>query len=85
MKPSYKDGSIPVCDEQYPPPKTRGTTSQMICRKSVRRFLLDYAKRSRAHEFSRVADSVYDQLEAEVRERCRRIVHGQPSAGKTLR
>lgn len=58
---------------------------QLINRRRARRFLLDYAKRSRAHEFSRVADSVYDQLEAQVRELCLKIIHAQPSAGKTIR
>jgi hypothetical protein len=35
--------------------------------------------------FSRVAPEVYDQVEAAVREHCRRLVHAQPSAGKTIR
>lgn len=57
----------------------------MLNRKAVRRFLLDYARRNRAHEFTRVAPQVYDQIEAAVREQCRRIVQSQPSAGKTIR
>lgn len=57
----------------------------MINKQSVRRFLLDYAERNRAHKFSRVAESVYDQIDAAVREKCRQIVQTQPSAGRTIR
>ena len=57
----------------------------VINRAAVRRFLLDYAARNRAHRFERVAPTVYAQLEAAVREQCRRIVQSQPSAGKTIR
>ena len=57
----------------------------LINRRQVRSFLLDYAQRSRCHRFERVAEAVYDQIEAVVREKCRRMVNGQPSAGKTIR
>ena len=57
----------------------------LINRKSIRRFLLDYAARSRAHSYTRVAPEVYDRIEAGVREQCRRIVQSQPSAGKTIK
>ncbi len=57
----------------------------LINRQAVRRYLLDYAARSRAHVFTRVAPEVYEQIDAGVREQCRRIVRGQPSAGKTIR
>ena len=57
----------------------------LINRKAVRRFLLDYAARSRAHSYTRVAPEVYGKVEAAVREQCRRIVQSQPSAGKTIK
>ena len=57
----------------------------LINKQSVRRFLLDYAQRSRAHKFTRVADSVYDQMEAVLRDKCRQLVHAQPSAGRTIK
>jgi hypothetical protein len=57
----------------------------MINKKNVRRFLLDYAERERRHRFTRVAECVYDQIEAAVREQCRRLVHDQPSVGRTIR
>lgn len=61
--------------------KSRG----LVNRACVRRFLLEYAARSRAHRFTRVADSALDQVEAVVREQCRSVVRSQPSAGKTIR
>ena len=57
----------------------------LINRKAIRRYLLDYAARSRAHTYTRVAPEVYDRVEAGVREQCRKIVHAQPSAGKTIK
>ena len=51
----------------------------------MRRFLLDYAERSRPHKYTQVAECVYDQIEAAVREKCRKIVNIQPSAGKTIK
>jgi hypothetical protein len=67
--------------EQEPKKKTHG----LINRKAIRAFLLEYAQRSRAHRFVRVSPDVYAQIEATVRETCRRIVHAQPSAGKTIK
>ena len=57
----------------------------LINRKGVRRFLLDYAARHRAHRYQRVSPEVYAQLEATLREQCRRIVTSQPSVGKTIK
>ena len=57
----------------------------MLNKAGIRRFLLEYAKQYRAHQFTRVADGVFDQLESAVREKCRQIVQAQPSKGKTIR
>lgn len=57
----------------------------LVNRSQVRRFLLEYAQRSRRHRFSRVAPTVHDQLEAKVRDWCRQIIHAQPSAGRTIK
>lgn len=57
----------------------------MINRQAVRRFLLEYAQRNRTHKYTRVGDGVYDQIEVQLREQCRRIVDTQPSAGKTIK
>ncbi len=65
--------------------EARKKTHGLINRRAVRAFLLEYAERNRAHKFGRVAPAVYAQIEATVREQCRRIVHAQPSAGKTIR
>ena len=61
------------------------TEKGMIRRNTVRRFLLEYAQRNRAHKFTRVGDGVYDQLEAALREKCRALVNAQPSCGKTTK
>jgi hypothetical protein len=57
----------------------------LVNRRCVRRFLLEYASRSRSHRFTRVAESVLDQVEAAIREKCRGIIHNQPSAGRTIK
>ena len=57
----------------------------LINKQNVRRFIQDYAERSRSHRYTQVAECVYDQVEAAVREKCRRLVQAQPSAGKTIR
>lgn len=62
-----------------------GKSRGLVNRTCVRRFLLEYAAQSRAHRFTRVADSALDQIEAAVREQCRSVVRSQPSAGKTIR
>jgi hypothetical protein len=56
-----------------------------VNRQAVRRFILEYAQRNRAHRFTRVGDAVYDQLEAALREKCRALVNAQPSCGKTIK
>ena len=65
--------------------ETRKKNHGLINRKAVRAFLLEYAQRNRAHKFTRVAECAFDQVEAAVREQCRRIVQAQPSAGKTIK
>lgn len=57
----------------------------LVNRSAARNFLLEHAAHHRAHKFTRVADSVYDQLESALRDKCRAIVNGQPSIGKTIR
>lgn len=59
--------------------------SPLLNRQAVRRYLLDYAARSRSHVFTRVAPEAFERLDAGLREQCRRLVHTQPSAGKTIR
>lgn len=57
----------------------------LINKTKTRNFILEYAARTRAHKFTRVAPSVFDQLEASVRDKCRAIIQCQPSKGKTIR
>lgn len=57
----------------------------LINKSRVRRFILEHAEKSRAHKFTRVAPTVFVQLESVVREKCRQLVHSQPSKGKTIR
>lgn len=65
--------------------KTKTRPQRLVNRKAVRAFLLGYAQRHRAHRFSRVGDSVFDDIEAAVRQKCRAVVDSQPSVGKTIR
>lgn len=62
-----------------------GRSMGLVNRTRVRRFLLEYAQRNRAHRFTRVAEPAFDTIEAAVREKCRQIVNSQPSKGKTIR
>ena len=64
---------------------SRKKIATLVNKAAVRRFLLEHAQHTRAHKFKRVAPSVYVQLEACVRERCRTIVHAQPSVGMTIK
>ncbi|MBL7077102.1 MAG: hypothetical protein ISS31_06500 [Kiritimatiellae bacterium] len=57
----------------------------LINKQNVRRFILEYAGRSRSHKYTQVGASVYDQIELAIRERCRKIVNQQPSAGRTIK
>ena len=57
----------------------------LINKQNVRRFILEYADRSRSHRYTQVGESVYDQIELAMRDQCRRIVNQQPSAGRTIK
>jgi hypothetical protein len=57
----------------------------LINRRKTRIFILECARRTRAHKFTRVAPGIYDQLEAWLREKCRALVHSQPAKGRTIR
>lgn len=59
--------------------------NSLINRQNVRRFILEYSKRKRSHHYTQVSAGVYDQVEAAVRDKCRKIVHVQPSAGRTIK
>jgi hypothetical protein len=57
----------------------------LINKKNIRRFILDYAERNRAHTYTRVGNDAYERIEASLRDACRRLVHEQPSACKTIK
>ena len=58
--------------------------SRLIKPSLVKQFILDYAKRTRRHPFSRVSGEVMDYLEMKLRDECRKLVDRQPSKGKTI-
>jgi hypothetical protein len=64
--------------------QTARINSSLLCRSKVKAYLLDHAKKSRHHKFSRVSAATLDKLEAVIREACRRHVGGHPSSGTTL-
>jgi len=58
----------------------------LINKKSCKHFLLEYKERARpCLKHTRVASSVYDELESAVRDACRRMIDRQPSIGKTIK
>jgi hypothetical protein len=59
-------------------------SNSIISPSKVKRFILDYAGKSRAHKFSRVSQLAIDKVEAAARSACRHIVDSAPSKGKTL-
>jgi hypothetical protein len=65
--------------------KTMTRPQRLVNRKAIKAFLLEYAQRNRAHRFSRVGESVLDDIEAAVRQKCRAVVDSQPSVGKTIK
>ncbi len=65
--------------------ETKTKTQRLLNRKAVRAFLLEYAQRHRAHRFSRVGESVMDDIDATVRQKCRAVVDSQPSVGRTIK
>jgi len=70
-------------DDDDEPVKQKTVT--LVNRAAVRRYLLEHARGTRAHKFSRVSPVVFNQLEACVREKCRAIVHAQPGVGMTIK
>lgn len=67
----------------------------LINKKAVRTFILEYAERTKVFHgiagskkiprFVRVADSIFDEVQAAVRDKCRSIVARQPASGKTVK
>ena len=59
--------------------------NRLLNKTHLRSFLLDYARRTRSHPFTQVADAVYDDLEAVLRKAARELVSRQPSKGRTIK
>ena len=60
-------------------------SSTLINRKKCKQALLDIARDTRAHKFTRVSDNALIHLEGIVRKEIERMIHVQPSAGRTIR
>lgn len=56
----------------------------ILNRKEARRRLLEYAKATRAHRFTRVSKRTIENLEASVEAMIRNNVQSAPSKGQTL-
>ena len=50
----------------------------------IRRFLLDHAKKTRHHKFTRVSQDTLDKIEGLTRKACTEHVKTAPSKGQTL-
>ena len=57
----------------------------LINKKACRKFLLEYAERSRHHKFTRVSQEAFDFIETALRTDMRHLVDSQPSKGKTIK
>jgi len=62
----------------------RNHVVRLINRKHLRELILPYAKHERAHEYDRVAASVFDEAEGVLRHWVLRKIRAQPSKGKTI-
>ena len=58
---------------------------RLINKNACKQFLLDQSIRNRAGKFTRVSASIYDVLEAKLRDIMRGVVAQQPSIGKTIK
>ena len=58
--------------------------SKLISPTKTRQFILDYAKSTRHHQFSRVSAETLAVLNVIVADAARKIVNRAPSKGKTL-
>jgi len=56
----------------------------LLCRSAVRTFLLDYAKKTHSHKFTRVSEETLIEINQAVRTHCIRCVTRLPSMGKTI-
>jgi len=50
----------------------------------VKKYILEFSKEKRAHEFTRVSQLTLDKVEAAARSAARAAVTSAPSKGKTL-
>jgi len=57
----------------------------LINKKKCKQTLLDYAQATRAHKFTRVSEDSLIHLESVVKKEIEKIIHMQPSAGRTIR
>lgn len=60
-------------------------TLRFIKTSAVRRFLLDYAKATRGHTWTRVSPEAIAQVDAAAQRAAERIVDQHPSIGKTIK
>ena len=67
------------------PPCVVAHKGSLINEAACRRFIFDYAKGSRFHEFGRIDPSVFAELNGVLRKHMRHVVSRNPSCGKTIR
>jgi len=58
--------------------------ARMINEAACRRYALDYAARTRAHKFTRVASNLMDHLDGAVLRAIESVIKSHPSMGTTL-
>ena len=56
----------------------------LINKQNVKRAILEEARMTRSHPFTRVGASAYVAIEAAVKRAIENLVHDQPSKGKTI-
>jgi hypothetical protein len=56
----------------------------LLCKQNVRRRVLEQAKATRSHSFTRVSGDVFDYLEAVMVRAIETLVRQQPSKGRTI-
>ena len=61
------------------------TKGDLINKAACRRYIFDYAKATRYHEFGRIEPCVFDELNGVLRKHMRHVVARNPSCGRTIR
>lgn len=72
--------------ERFPvTPTPKAVSGAFINKAACRKYIMDFAAKTRHHTFTRLDPGIYDELNGVLRRHMAAIVNRNPSFGKTLR